>query len=98
MQQPGTCTVTTPADRERFPDSIGAPLALADVRIEMLDGTLAAPGELGEIVGRSPNTCTSYFDNPQKSAETFRGGYVHTRDLGMMNEGGFVFIQGRLKH
>ena len=97
MQETGALTVSTPADRKRYPDSIGAPLALSDVRIERSDGTLAAPGELGEIVGRSPNTCTCYFDNPQKSAETFRGGYVHTGDLGAMNEDGFVFIKGRLK-
>jgi acyl-CoA synthetase (AMP-forming)/AMP-acid ligase II len=97
MQESGTLTVSTPSDRKRYPDSIGAPLALADVRIERADGTLAAPDELGEIVGRSPATCTGYFDNPQKSAETFRGGYVHTGDLGMMNEDGFVFIKGRLK-
>ena len=97
MQETGTLTVSTPADRNRHPDSIGAPLALSDVRIERPDGALAAPGELGEIVGRSPAACTSYFDNPQKSAETFRGGYVHTGDLGAMNEDGFVFIKGRLK-
>jgi acyl-CoA synthetase (AMP-forming)/AMP-acid ligase II len=97
MQETGVLTVSTPVDRKRYPDSIGAPLALADVRIERPDGTLAAPGELGEIVGRSPATCTGYFDNPQKSAETFRGGYVHTGDLGMINEDGFVFIKGRLK-
>jgi acyl-CoA synthetase (AMP-forming)/AMP-acid ligase II len=97
MQETGALTVSTPADRKRYPNSIGAPLALSDVRIERPDGTLAAPGELGEIVGRSPATCTSYFDNPLKSAETFRGGYVHTGDLGMMNEDGFVFIKGRLK-
>jgi acyl-CoA synthetase (AMP-forming)/AMP-acid ligase II len=36
------------------------------------------------------------FDEP-KSAETFRCGYVHTGDLGTMNEDGFVFIKGRLK-
>ena len=97
MQETGALTVSTPADRKRHPDSIGAPLALSDVRIERPDGTLAAPGELGEIVGRSPASCTGYFDNPQKSAETFRGGYVHTGDLGAMNEEGFVFIKGRLK-
>ena len=97
MQETGTLTVSTPADRKLYPDSIGAPLALSDVRIERPDGTLAAPGEIGEIVGRSPATCTGYFDNPQKSAETFRSGYVHTGDLGMMNEDGFVFIKGRLK-
>jgi fatty-acyl-CoA synthase len=97
MQETGTLTVSTPADRKRYPHSIGAPLALSDVRIERPDGTATAPGELGEIVGRSPATCTGYFDNLQKSAETFRSGYVHTGDLGMMNEDGFVFIKGRLK-
>ena len=97
MQETGTLTVSTPADRKRHPESIGAPLALSDVRIERPDGTLARPGELGEIVGRSPATCTGYFDNPQKSAETFRAGYVHTGDLGTMNEDGYVFTKGRLK-
>ena len=97
MQETGVLTVSTPADRKRYPDSIGAPLAFCDVRIERADGTLAAPGEPGEIVGRSPATCTGYFDNLQKTAETFRGGYVHTGDLGMMNKDGFVFIKGRLK-
>jgi acyl-CoA synthetase (AMP-forming)/AMP-acid ligase II len=52
---------------------------------------------LGEIVGRSPCTVTGYFDNPQKSAETFRSGWVHTGDLGFLNEEGFLFIRGRLK-
>lgn len=97
MQETGALTVSTPEDRKFRPDSIGAPLAFADVRIERPDGSLAEPGEIGEIVGRSPATVTQYFDNPAKSAETFRGGYVHTGDLGMMDEEGFVFIRGRLK-
>ncbi len=62
MQETGTLTVSAQADRERYPDSICAALGLSDVRIERPDGTIAAPGELGEIVGRSPATCTSYFD------------------------------------
>lgn len=97
MQETGALTVSTPEDRKFRPDSIGAPMAFADVRIERPDGGLAAPGELGEIVGRSPATVTRYFDNPEKSAETFRGGYVHTGDLGVMDEEGFIFIKGRLK-
>ena len=61
------------------------------------DGSRAGPGEVGEIVGRSPATVTGYFDNPQKTADTFRDGWVRTGDLGMMNAEGFVFIKGRLK-
>jgi fatty-acyl-CoA synthase len=97
MQETGTLTLSTPEDRKLHPDSVGVPLLFAEVRIERPDGSMAAPGEIGEIVGRSTATCTAYFDNPAKSAETFRGGFVHTGDLGAMNEGGFVFIKGRLK-
>ena len=97
MQETGALTVSTPSDRTSYPESIGAPLAFAEIRIQRPDGSRAAPGEIGEIVGRSPATVTRYFDNPEKSAETFRGGWVHTGDLGMMNEDGFVFIKGRLK-
>ena len=97
MQETGILTASTPEDRKLYPDSIGVPGLFAEVFIERSDGTRAAPGELGEIVGRSPATCLGYFDNPAKTAETFRGGYVHTGDLGMMNEDGFFFIKGRLK-
>ena len=97
MQETGALTVSTPEDRAIRSDSVGVPLCFAEVHIERPDGSRAAPGELGEIVGRSPATCSSYFDNPAKSTETFRGGFVHTGDLGAMNEDGFLFIRGRLK-
>ena len=44
MQETGTLTVSTPADRKRYPHSIGAPLALSDVRIERPDGTARRSG------------------------------------------------------
>ena len=97
MQETGTLTVSLPQDRALHADSVGVPLCFAEVHIERPDGTRAAPGELGEIVGRSPATCCGYFDNLAKSAETFRGGFVHTGDLGAMDEDGFLFIRGRLK-
>ena len=97
MQETGALTISTPADRALHPESIGAPLCFAELRILRADGGRAGPGELGEIVGRSPAATTQYFDNPAKSAQTFRGGWVHTGDLGTMNEDGFVFIKGRLK-
>jgi acyl-CoA synthetase (AMP-forming)/AMP-acid ligase II len=97
MQETGILTVSTPEDRVLHSDSIGTPLCFAEVHVERPDGSRAAPGELGEIVGRSPGTCLGYFDNPAKSAETFRGGFVHTGDLGVMTEDGFFVIKGRLK-
>ena len=100
MQETGALTVSTPEDRKRRPELIGHPICFAEVHIERLDGSIAAPGEIGEIgeiVGRSPSTVTAYFDNPQKTAETFRNGFVHTGDLGYLDEDGFLFIKGRLK-
>ncbi|MBK1661401.1 class I adenylate-forming enzyme family protein [Paracraurococcus ruber] len=97
MQETGVLTASTPEDRVRRPDSVGLPVCFAEVRIERPDGTSAAPGELGEILGRSPSSVTGYFDNPAKTAETFRGGWVHTGDLGLVDEEGYLFIQGRAK-
>lgn len=97
MQETGTLAVSTPEDRKVRPDSVGQPNPFAEIRIARADGSEAAPGELGEILGRSPNSTTQYFDNPAKSAETFAGGWVHTGDLGMIDDEGFLFIKGRLK-
>ncbi len=97
MQETGALALSTPEDRKLRPDSIGLPIPFSEIRIERADGSRAAPGEVGEILGRSPATVTHYFDNPAKSAETFRGGWVHTGDLGLLDEDGFLFIKGRLK-
>jgi acyl-CoA synthetase (AMP-forming)/AMP-acid ligase II len=97
MQEMGVLTASTPEDRVRRPDSVGLPVCYAEVQIERPDGTRAAPGEPGEILGRSPNTTTGYFDNPGKTAETFRGGWVHTGDLGFVDNEGYLYIRGRLK-
>lgn len=97
LQETGILTVSTPEDRTRQPESVGLQVCFAELKIARADGSRAAPGELGEILGRSPNAVTGYFDNPEKSAETFRDGWVRTGDLGFVNEEGFLFIRGRLK-
>jgi acyl-CoA synthetase (AMP-forming)/AMP-acid ligase II len=97
MQETGALTVSTPGDRRARQDSVGLPIPFAEIRIERSDGSRAGPGELGEILGRSPTSVTHYFGDPVKSAETFAGGWVHTGDLGMIDEEGFLFIKGRLK-
>lgn len=97
MQETGALTTSTPADRAAREDSIGLPLPFVELRIERPDGCTAAPGEIGEIVARSPTAVTHYHDNPAKSAETFARGWVHTGDLGTIDDEGFLFIRGRLK-
>lgn len=97
MQETGALVVSTPEDRSEFPDSVGRPLLFSEVRVVGPDGRSVPIGETGEIIGRSPGSVTHYHDNPAKSAETFKQGWVHTGDLGRLNAEGFLFINGRTK-
>lgn len=54
-------------------------------------------GEVGEICARGENVMLGYWGMEQASAETLRNGWLHTGDLGYMDEDGFVFIVDRAK-
>jgi acyl-CoA synthetase (AMP-forming)/AMP-acid ligase II len=97
MQETGVLAYSTPQDREQRPDSVGRASLFAEVKILRADGEPAAIGEIGEIVGRSPNSATAYFEDPQRSAKTFRNGWLHTGDLGCFDADGFLFVRGRKK-
>jgi len=97
MQETGVLVHSTPRDREARPDSIGRVSLFSEVRVVDPLGRAVPVGEIGEIIGRSPNTATAYFQNPEKSAETFRNGWLHTGDLGSFDADGFLYIRGRKK-
>ena len=53
---------------------------------------------IGEVVTRGENTMTGYFKNAQATKESFtKDGWLHTGDLGMLDEDGFLYIKGRCK-
>ncbi len=52
--------------------------------------------QIGEILFRGPSMCNGYFQDPEKTAESFKDGWLHTGDLGYLVDGE-VFICGRLK-
>jgi acyl-CoA synthetase (AMP-forming)/AMP-acid ligase II len=97
MNEMGPLVLSTPEDRNWRPDSVGKPIAFSQVRIANDDGRDVGPNQVGEILGRTPLGALAYFGNPEKSAETFRDGWVHTGDLGCLDEEGFLFIRGRKK-
>jgi acyl-CoA synthetase (AMP-forming)/AMP-acid ligase II len=97
MQESGVLAHSTPQDREMHPDSVGRVSLFSEVKVVDSLGRPVAVGEVGEIIGRSPNTVTSYFQNPERSAETFRNGWLHTGDLGSIDAEGFIHIRGRKK-
>lgn len=97
MQESCTLVVSTPEDRQRRPDSVGRAILFAEVRVVDAQGHDVPAGETGAVIGRSPSAVTAYFSNPEKTAETFRDGWLHTGDLGRLDAQGYLFINGRLK-
>ena len=54
-------------------------------------------GEVGEICARGPNIFQGYWNLPEETGEVMRGGWLHTGDLGRVDEDGYFFIVGRTK-
>ena len=68
-----------------------------DARIADGTGKECPRGTEGEIQIRGPNVMKEYLKNPEATADTFHGDWLRTGDLGRMDEGGYVFVTGRLK-
>ena len=77
--------------------SVGRAHPLVDVRIVDADGKDVAPGEVGEIIMKGPTIMLGYWDMPEKTAETIREGWLHSGDLGRLDDDGFLYIMGRAK-
>ncbi len=52
---------------------------------------------VGEMIAKGPNVMVGYFENPEATAQTLRDGWLHTGDLGRIDEDGNLFIVGRKK-
>ncbi|MYF87881.1 MAG: long-chain fatty acid--CoA ligase, partial [Rhodospirillaceae bacterium] len=76
---------------------LGAPLEGLEVRIVDPDGREAPPGAHGEIAIRGYGIIDGYYKDPEKTAEALRDGWLHTGDIGSVDEGGHVMFHGRTK-
>ena len=60
------------------------------------DGELPR-GQVGEIIAKGPNVMLGYLNKPEATAEALKNGWMHTGDMGYMDDHGYVFIVDRLK-
>ena len=98
---PVTLTIL-PADEHRLDNphperltSAGRAWTGVEIRIEDDAGNAVPDGTIGEVVLRGPHMMSGYWKRPELSAETVRDGWLHTKDMGMRDAAGMVYLQGR---
>ncbi|MEU1275557.1 AMP-binding protein [Streptomyces sp. NPDC005799] len=98
MTEAGGIATSTPVREFReHPDSCGSGHIFTEVRVVRENGTPAPAGEQGELVIRGPGVTPGYWNSPEVNAEVFRDGWLHSGDLGVMDEDGRVRFVDRLK-
>ncbi len=89
--------VENPFGRPTRPGSIGLAIPGFEVRIVNDQDEDVPQGAVGELIVRGPGVMKGYHNQPEATAETIRGGWLHTGDLAKMDEEGYVYIVDRKK-
>jgi len=77
--------------------SAGKPALCAQVKIVDPQDDELPRGQIGEIAVRGPHVMLGYWNKPEATAEALRNGWMHTGDMGYMDEAGYVYVVDRLK-
>jgi acyl-CoA synthetase (AMP-forming)/AMP-acid ligase II len=94
----GSCASTlNPYDGVRKPGTVGLPLPGQEVRVVDHLGNPVPQGERGEIVIRGANVMRGYLNRPEDTAKTIVDGWLHTGDVGIFDEDGYLRIVDRIK-
>jgi len=93
-----TTTFNVSVDERRV-YSVGKPIWGTQTQVWDANGRPLPPGpeNVGEVVTRGMHVMKGYLHNPEATASTFTGDWLHTGDLGYFDEDGFLFIVSRKK-
>jgi long-chain acyl-CoA synthetase len=84
-------------DYVRKPRSSGRVIPMMEIKVVDPEGKSVPRGEIGEILFKGPNLIRGYWNKPEATAEAFTDGWLHSGDLGRMDEEGFIFVEDRAK-
>jgi len=93
-ESPMVITCLGPKDHDRV-GSCGRPFTIVEVDVFDEQDRPLPPLARGEIVCRGPQTMAYYWNRPEATAEAFRGGWLHTGDIGYRDEDGFFYLVDR---
>jgi long-chain acyl-CoA synthetase len=75
--------------------SVGKEGPTVEIRVVDKNDRPVKPGEVGEITARGKNIMQGYWKNPELTAETLRRGWLHTGDMGSIDEKGYIYLLDR---
>jgi long-chain acyl-CoA synthetase len=82
--------------RHKF-GSVGTPIENTEIRILDTEDNELPLGQWGEICIKGPGVMQGYWNKPEETRQALRGGWLHSGDIGMLDDEGYVFIVDRVK-
>lgn len=91
-------TCLLPVDADRKMGSVGK--AIPNVVIDIFDeeDNQVKRGEVGQIVVKGPNVMKGYYKQEEETRRVLKNGWLHTGDLGIIDDEGYLYVVGRIKN